>query len=164
VRTLTGGEAGQGTPCKAGAVETGRPPASLPVSAAEKRRLEARCRICGFTKDRLRHPEPKNGWLTMHHLIPRLQRGRSHVNNLVPLCFRCHKIMDSNKPPNLHERERLRRILRVNLTPEEIDYVNLMMGRGYIDRHYPLDFQQSATSESRGVQSSYNLGEKAGLA
>lgn len=109
-----------------------------PETPHGKRDREGRCRICGFTRDMLRHPPPKNGWLTMHHLIPRLQSGQDHTDNLVPLCFRCHRIIDSHKPANIVEREDLRRTLRALLTPAEVDYINLIMGRGYIDRQYPL--------------------------
>lgn len=103
-----------------------------------KVREEGCCRICGGVG--ANHPPPKSGWVTGHHLIPRNSIGSTNSDdNIVPLCFRCHKIVDSHKPANIVQREELRRILRANLRPEEIAYCNLMMGRGWIDRHYPLD-------------------------
>ena len=85
------------------------------------------CRICGFSL-----------FTNRHHVIPRSLRGSDDALNVVRLCYQCHSAVDSNKPARAAFREQKRRALRAALTVEEVAYVDSRMGRGWLDRHYPL--------------------------
>lgn len=49
--------------------------------------------------------------LTLHHIIPERDGGRTDSNNLIALCFNCHHRVDDTKTINVKEIEKLKRYL-----------------------------------------------------
>lgn len=109
------------------------------TSGRTKVALENRCRACGWT------PPIRYGHLTRHHLVPQawfLQRKqelrllRNANANIVPLCRRCHEIVDGRDPvPRLQKRAALRQALHSS----EVSFILQIRGRQWLDAHYPLD-------------------------
>lgn len=109
------------------------------IGNARKFGSGAICRMCAREK--------KIRPLTRHHLVPRaffaeLEQSdprRAFVNataNLIPLCRPCHDLVDNRDE---FERTFARRKLRQLLGQAEIAFVIALLGKRWLDEHYPLD-------------------------
>ena len=85
-----------------------KPTKRIVDSAAGKNKLalEPKCREC---------PKPATD---PHHVVLRSQRGDDVEDNIVPLCFRCHRSYHDGKTS-------------IRLKPREISYVFEKVGRNY---------------------------------
>jgi 5-methylcytosine-specific restriction endonuclease McrA len=90
-------------------------------AGVEKVRSEGRCRIC-----------PATYGLTRHHLVPRSLGGDDSDDNLIPLCFVCHDLYET-QPKDQGPGKLIRR----SLTKREVGYVLRRKGRVFLDRYYP---------------------------
>lgn len=73
-------------------------------------------------------------WQELHHIYPRGQGGDDVIENLAPLCKRCHGRVEARDPI-------ARSLLRQALMPSHLDYLIGKLGettKGWIERHYPV--------------------------
>jgi 5-methylcytosine-specific restriction endonuclease McrA len=63
------------------------------------RRDGYRCSSCGHSPKRSDRRRPESNMLTVDHVVPMKDGGRSVVENLRPLCRACHHIRNSGAPP-----------------------------------------------------------------
>ena len=76
------------------------------------------CRCCG------------NNFLPqLHHLLSRSLGGDDVPANLVPLCRRCHELVENHD-------EHACQPLRLSLTDAELEYLSVKKYAGYADRRY----------------------------
>lgn len=104
------------------------------MSGREKLLAERRCRIC-----------PSREVMTRHHLIPlswffsekgaRFRLIRNANANIIPLCEKCHRIVDGVRDPV--GRFKKRAAIRERLGPNEVAFVIQVQGRAWLDEHYP---------------------------
>jgi hypothetical protein len=96
---------------------------------------EGRCRTCPATS--------ATAEISRHHLVPQSWfyghpgvKGCNARANIVPLCLRCHRIVDGSRASVARRLKRCE--LRETLTREEVAFVEHVRGRGWLDHHYPL--------------------------
>lgn len=111
----------------------------------EKLRRENRCRMC--LEPRRRRGAHK---LTRHHIVPQAWEGwdqfgfkrymvRDADANLVPLCVRCHREVESD--------DGARYMLRKVLGQCEIAFAIRVAGRAWFDKRYPARLNRDARLE-----------------
>lgn len=100
---------------------------------------EGACRCCSSTTRTLsRHHLVPESWFEQHPGVP----GRNSRDNIVPLCFYCHRAVDGHLkktvgiPINLRRTER-RRQLRAKLTADETAFIVRTVGDAWLEHHYP---------------------------
>lgn len=62
-------------------------PMMWPAIATEQIRREPQCRRCGSRKN-----------LEAHHIVPLHSGGSNRFDNLMTLCYTCHKVQHRSKP------------------------------------------------------------------
>lgn len=102
-------------------------------SGWHKLHAERRCRIC-HSRDRLtRHHLISQAWFNARKETIRLLRNANA--NIVPLCERCHRIVDSSRDPVGQLQKRA--ALREQLGAAEVAFILQMRGRDWLDTWYP---------------------------
>jgi hypothetical protein len=75
-------------------------------------------------------------WRELHHIYPRGQGGDDVVENLAPVCRRCHGRIESRDPVS-------RSLLRQSLMPSHLEYLIGKLGDSektlaWLDRNYAV--------------------------
>jgi 5-methylcytosine-specific restriction endonuclease McrA len=65
----------------------------------------------------------------LHHLLARSLGGDDVPQNLVPLCRKCHQLVEEHD-------EKACQQLRLTLTDAELEYLSVKKWAGYADRRY----------------------------
>jgi hypothetical protein len=112
-------------PTSPGGVSRKKPAANKRTKAGAKRWEQLRaakcrsCRVCGTT----------SGHIHAHHLIRQgtdLWLSSDTENNLVGLCGQCHTDLHAG-------RDTVKKILRFNLTADEVEHTDMNAYTGYVD-------------------------------
>jgi HNH endonuclease len=73
----------------------------------QRRLLRAMYRTCGHP-----HCDTPFDWCEMHHVVPWEQGGRTDLDNLVPLCSKCHHLIHDGGWTLSMDEHRVVRIIR----------------------------------------------------
>ena len=81
-------------------------------------KVERACRNCGAT----------GCVIELHHAVPRSRsrKGRDDLRNALPLCRECHNGWHAGTP-----------IYRDAFTADEWEFIETLIGPGWLGRHYP---------------------------
>lgn len=99
-------------------------------AGADKAARERVCRACRSTRR-------STAWwyrIQRHHLVPRAQGGDDVAENLVPICPACH---DDLEHAGGAIARKVRVALRARMLDEEVAYIVMRKGEGWLDRRYP---------------------------
>ena len=104
------------------------------IDAVELKMADAtECRACG-----VRHRA-----LEAHHLVPRSQGGDDVGPNIFALCPPCHHALTHSGG---YAAKLVGERIRHNMSPSELNYVLRKIGRGRMDKRYPLKNSGSHSS------------------